>query len=107
MTPRRRNVSPADEVASELPYAYLECRDMGHQWRHQTVRRDGNVYIEVVDCIRCGTERDRFISLDGWLSTGGRNAYRYPQGYLVKSEDANLIDKEGRAAIRRARMSGW
>ena len=111
MTPRRRNrlMTPADEVASELPFTYLDCRDMGHQWKHQRVLTDTSSggYIEIVECVRCSTERDWYISMDGWLSSGGRNAYRYPEGYLVKSDDANLIDKEGRAAIRRARMSRW
>jgi len=111
MSPARRP-SPrvaAETLASQLSATFLECRDMGHQWTHQTAHWDGALrcYVETVRCLRCGTERDRHMGRDGFLTSATRNSYRYPEGYLVSADEANLIDKEGRAAIRRARMSRW
>jgi hypothetical protein len=106
---RLRPVVAAETVAEQLPATYLECRDMGHQWVHRTAHWDGALacYVETVECLRCTAERDRHMGRDGYLSSATRNSYRYPEGYLISTEEANLINKEGRAAVRRARISSW
>lgn len=76
---------------------YIQCRDFGHQWRSvgATWVAADNRYETSLRCIRCGTDRIRYIGRDGGLM---RSKYDYSDGYVVKG--MGRLDGHERDMIR-------
>lgn len=84
--------------AEGLPAAYLECRDLMHNWLPFDIgrHRDGG-YERTLRCSRCKCRKTQHLSVDGMLIGGGR--MQYPDGYL--SEDGlGRLDGAARGAMR-------
>jgi len=73
----------ADDFAAGLTNAFLQCRELGHQWRPNTVTFDGKakVFDRSLRCPSCRTIRRQVLTTAGHVL---RNAYDYPDGYLSK-----------------------
>lgn len=79
------------EVVVELNPAFVQCRSLGHEWRHrvaidpeepQPFGARGMKGTRSV-CEMCGTVRTKWISRIGEVMT----RYRHPDGYRQKGED--------------------
>lgn len=97
------NMSDADEVrewADTLPDKYLQCRDLGHNWRPYDVRRhrDGG-FERVHRCTSCRGRRYQHLTSDGMI-LGSR--LDYPDGYLHSGQ--GRITGNSRGALRLASM---
>lgn len=98
---------PAPDVSSwaaDLPSRFLECRDLGHNWRplsaylaelalSDTERL--TVYEQTMRCSRCRTERFRRLGAATGTILG--NGYAYPDGYLSPPNTGRLTssDRDG------------
>lgn len=86
-----------EAFAAHLSITHLQCREMGHNWRHWVARFDEqhNSYERALRCTRCRTERWESIGLSG-AKLGIQ--YKYPDGYT--SNGIGRIVGEGRDALR-------
>jgi hypothetical protein len=88
------------EVAAALdalPPAYLECRDLGHDWRPFTaayIAKERH-YSQSLRCSRCDAVRTRLLGPRGQRLG---NWYDYPDGYLI--EGAGHLGEGARDGIR-------
>lgn len=103
MPARRPAMSRADHAAfdpwaQELPEAFIQCRDFGHNWRAYRAFYDEREkgYRRVIQCTRCTTERTQLLDLDGSVRSG---YYVHPDGYL-KPAGTGVLDAGGRASLR-------
>jgi hypothetical protein len=73
----------ADDFAADLSNAFLQCRELGHQWRPRTASFDpsAQVFDRSLRCPSCKTIRRQVLTSSGHVL---RNAYDYPDGYLSK-----------------------
>lgn len=84
--PRRtaavRFADPEDvrDFAAGLTQNQLECRDVGHIWKHWTAAWSGHegCFHRVLRCSRCRTEREQRLSDKGVVLS---NSYHYADGY--------------------------
>lgn len=60
---------------------YLTCRDLRHVWSLVGYYRDNGVVRRLLDCERCGTQRN-----DQWKANGERvaSSYRYAEQYVME-----------------------
>lgn len=78
----------------KIDQQYLTCRTYGHPWQPLRVtpqRTDrGRLvgYHATLQCARCETERTQRLNSDGSLQG---NTYRYPEGYLQKHGDDEVL----------------
>jgi len=72
-----------ETFASELPYSYLQCRELGHNWQPHTVGfdNDSQSYVRVLRCPRCHTERKQLLNIHAHVIS---NTYTYPKRYQAK-----------------------
>jgi hypothetical protein len=89
---RRRAVASDDvlsveQFAESLPDKYLNCRELGHTWRHWTVEYDGSSrsYLRQLRCAGCKTVRKQLLDASADVI---KNSYDYSAGYL-----ANRVEK--------------
>jgi hypothetical protein len=72
---------------SKANHDVLDCRSMGHAWKHVTdhdwVRSGGEIitFWRTESCMRCGTERERCIDLEQMAVTKRR--MHYADNYLM------------------------
>lgn len=87
----------AEELARELPDAYLTCRELMHSWKPRTAGwlAGERVFERVIRCSRCKTEKHQTLSSTGEVLT---SHYVYPDGYLAKN--LGRIVGDGRDALR-------
>ena len=94
--PLYADVDEVKDFAAELPDRFLECREMGHNWRPHTGKYvDGDSVERTLRCSRCYTKRVQEISLQGVVL---RRHYEHPEGYLHVG--MGRIVGEGRDALR-------
>jgi hypothetical protein len=101
MSPRRSTRSEAQQAAQTLPTEYLFCRAVQHSWDDEIhAERDNvlKVWVLWFVCRRCDTRKPLGMAKDGYLSDKKAGGYQYPVDYKVT--EANLRDKDGRAAVR-------
>jgi len=86
-----------EEFAANLSISFLQCRELGHNWRHFTARRDEehNCFERALRCTRCKTKRLETLSFRGAKL---RSYYEYPEGYTT--DGLGRIVGEGRDALR-------
>lgn len=95
-------IDPAIAIAN-LTEQILQCRELGHQWRHLHFQRSPNWGIQRVLKCPCGTERKD--TLNTWGRVAQRQ-YTYPQGYQMRGTQEYGVNRETfrREVLRRA---GW
>lgn len=86
----------------DVPGYVLECRDVGHQWQHATVRRTSSGFERDFQCLNCGTPKTQFIDKKGFVV---KSTIRYDQEYL-SPRGLNMHTREGRALIRLTNLKG-
>jgi hypothetical protein len=88
---------PAPASVDQIPALFLQCRDLGHQFRpfDVAIRRRQREIIRSLRCHLCGTLRHQALTLDGYI-TGNR--YEYQDGYVLNG--AGRLTISDRAAIR-------
>lgn len=92
----------SDEVsafAENLPEKFLQCRDLGHNWKAWQVRFEGGGYERVLRCNRCACRRFQTLSNHGAVLS---NRYEHPEGYL--HQGMGRIAGEGRETLRLTAM---
>lgn len=59
---------------------FLECRNIGHQWRRVGFFESGGLVLRRLTCVRCDTDRT-----DRWGRDGARHQprYDYADGYRL------------------------
>ena len=93
-------------TVSDIPDAYLMCRDLGHNWSAFDVRvhRRLREIERVLRCRTCTTLRTQVLTLDGYLMPG-RSFYSYPEQRDARAEPylrkgVGRLSVDDRAAIR-------
>jgi hypothetical protein len=73
----------AEQFASNLSNAFLQCRELGHQWRPWSVvwDRKARCFDRQLRCSACKTIRKQLLDSHGHVI---RNGYDYTDGYLSK-----------------------
>jgi hypothetical protein len=95
MTRARRE--DVEALAAEMDPWFLECRELGHNWRNWTARRtDDGTYDRGLKCARCGSVRWQEISIRGVVL---RERREYPDGYL-SPRGFGRISADGKDALR-------
>lgn len=71
-----------DTAIEALPAAFLHCRDFGHNWKpyRATWNPQFKYYEASLRCIRCKTQRTRFIGPRGEMAG---SKYEYADGYQM------------------------
>lgn len=89
-----------------LPGEYLECRDLGHAWMHDTdgipVKVEGIVtFTRQMLCPRCATTRTEVLHIfrDGSV-VKAHQTYRYPAGYMLAKGQGKRANVWGEYARR-------
>lgn len=90
------------------PMHYMECRALGHAWRHQgRPATDNDLGFKrpvgigagsaafVSTCANCGTTRTKWIGRNGALFPA---VYRYPDGYERRGEEEHMSHLDWRKA---------
>lgn len=75
------SMSP-ESFAASLPDRLLQCRELGHTWRHwgASDEPEHRCYVRTTRCSSCRTLRHWVIDYTGHVVT---SHYTYPQGYLA------------------------
>lgn len=81
--------------AEHLKTDFLQCRELGHNWRPSTAKRVDTYFERTLRCPRCKTDRIEVLSLRGEILS---KQYRYADGYL--SGKLGRIVLDGRDALR-------
>lgn len=83
------------EFASTLPDRFLECRELGHNWKPYTAsgHPDGG-FERTLRCSRCRAKRVQHLSNYGTVIA---NRYEHAKGYL---SDIGRISGGGRGLLR-------
>lgn len=78
-----------DKILGDYFTQYVDCRDLGHQWKlkSQSVE-DGRLY-RTTKCNRCSTTKDEIISRYGQALIHPR--YTHPDGYLINSSTKGIV----------------
>lgn len=89
--------SEVADFAASLSESFLQCRELGHNWKPWTVRwlPEEVHYERALKCSRCHTERWQALTDRGAVLSGH---YVYPDGYVVQG--LGRIVGEGRDALR-------
>lgn len=77
------DVSEVEQFAHGLSMNYLQCRELGHNWRPHTARwvQDQGCYERVLRCVRCQTLRIQLLDQYGAIIS---SSYKHAEGYLHK-----------------------
>lgn len=96
-TPAYADPRDVASFAHGLEDNYLQCRELGHNWRRWVARwvADQDAYERALRCPRCGAERWQTLSDRGSVLT---NNYKYPEEYVIKG--LGRIVGDGRDALR-------
>lgn len=101
--PGYADVKVVRALAKDMPDAFLQCRDLGHNWRAQSAaeapakaRKAGVFYERTLVCPRCDTQRHQQLSRRGQVVS---NSYSYPQGYETP-QGTGRIAGEARDVLR-------
>jgi hypothetical protein len=93
--PGYADVKVVRALAKDMPDSFIQCRDLGHNWRPQTAnetsakaRKAGVFYERILVCPRCETQRFQQLSRRGEVI---RNSYTYPQGYETPSGTGRIV----------------
>ena len=85
--PTQREAEPAhyadrDSAIESLPAGFLHCRDFGHSWKpyRATWNAQFRYYETTLRCVRCKTQRTRYIGPRGQLAG---SKYEYADGYQM------------------------
>lgn len=83
--------------AEGLKESYLQCRELGHNWRPHTARWSSEFegFERRLRCTRCRTVREQVLSAHGAVVT---NQYLYPDGY--QTHGMGRVVGDGRDALR-------
>jgi hypothetical protein len=82
--------------AQGLKRSYLECRELGHNWRPHVVQwNDNGGYDRSLRCTRCRTVREQVLSNRGAVIS---SQYVYPDGYTT--DGLGRVVGEGRDMLR-------
>jgi len=73
---------------AELPSQYLQCRSYGHAWDSITIEFMPSMWIDHMQCERCGTQRRDIIRKSTGLVTARR--YTYAEGYCKDKRDKRV-----------------
>lgn len=75
-----------DSFAHDLSERFLQCRDLGHEWRPfaGAYDPDGRVFEREMRCRSCKTTRRQTITTAGHVLA---NRYTYADGYQAKNVD--------------------
>lgn len=85
-----------ESFAQGLPDKYLECRELGHNWKPYTASSTGEgTWLRTLACNRCRTKREQEISDRGIVM---KNQYIHPEGYLHAG--MGRIVGDGRGLLR-------
>lgn len=97
--PRYASEGDVEDFAATLSDAYLQCRELGHNWRPHTAGRykDGG-FRRTLRCPRCRTKKHQELSSRGQIM--GSTHYTHPDGYLTHG--MGRIVGEGRDILRLA-----
>lgn len=70
-----------DKAVRAYDDVFLTCRDLRHVWRLVGYYREGGTVRRLLDCSRCGTQRN-----DRWLPNGERvaSSYSYAEQYQMQ-----------------------
>jgi hypothetical protein len=93
--------SEAQQVVQSLPTEYLVCRSVQHSWDDEIFAEQDRVlkvWVLWLTCRRCDTRKPLGMAKNGYLSDRKPGGYQYPTDYQVR--EADLRDKDGRAAVR-------
>ena len=76
------DVLSVEQFAESLPDKYLNCRELGHVWRHWTVEFDNasKSYHRQLRCSGCRTIRKQLLDSHAGVI---KNSYDYSSGYLA------------------------
>lgn len=87
-----------EAFASEMPEAFLTCREMGHDWRSWTARwvAEWGAFERVFKCRGCTSERRQTLSRSGAILRDSRD---YADGYLARPGMGRIVGN-GRDALR-------
>ena len=96
-----KSITPKAWVNGVASYV-LECRDIGHQWQHVTVRRTSSGFERDFECLNCGTPKTQFIDKQGFIV---KSNVRYDREYL-SPRGLNMHSREGHALIRLTNLKG-
>lgn len=92
--PKREDaaIDPATFVG-DLSDKWLQCRELGHQWRPLTVSFDkrGGAYDRRLRCPSCRTVRVQVLTGSGHVVS---NRYDYPEGYLAKGVQPGTLNRD-------------
>jgi hypothetical protein len=98
--PARRRRTDVHDWASQLDHRFLMCRTLRHVWAPTRVlmEREGRrlVYVQVLTCSRCETERVWRIDDRGHVVG---SSYAYPDGFAAPA-GSGFLDEDGRADLR-------
>lgn len=88
--PVKKDVSSVDEK-------FLDCRDIGHNWRKIQIVEDkkNKKFVRTVACQNCTTERVQVLDNLGYIL---KAHYRYVAGYLL--DGAGYLTADDRAVMR-------
>lgn len=68
--------------ASGIPAAWIQCRELGHNWGPHTANIiDGGGFNRTLRCRRCTTRRHQVLDSVGAVL---HNTYEYPEGYQME-----------------------
>lgn len=89
--------SPAELRATLKKYAeaFLECRDIGHEWRLANIVRIKGGFQRRWWCVRCKTNRVQTLSPRGYVES---NHYEYEDGYVL--DGMGRLYADARATMR-------
>lgn len=87
----------AQEIARDLPDAYLRCRVRSHRFEdaERGLYPDDGFWEWREVCTRCGKQRRTLISFSGYILS---TSYKEPEGYLIHGHGRMGVD--ARAAMR-------
>lgn len=92
--PNREKVRDAFAFASSLSAKQLHCRELGHEWRDNTVTWDrrAKCYERSLICRQCRSIRRQVLDSSGHVITNG---YKYAEGYLANNvEDRSSLHRD-------------
>ena len=93
------SVSSVKALVKDMESSYLQCRDYGHAWKPVTAYREGSVFIRVLGCANCETQKKQRLSRRGEILS---SSMVYPKGYLFHG--VGRIAGEAKDVVRLASL---
>jgi hypothetical protein len=78
--------------------AFDDCHVFRHWWKPSVVETDGNCYIQVLVCMRCGGERKWKVNRTTTRPEGNR--YNMADGYYHERTEESAVVRNGRLRIQ-------